>query len=234
MADLKEKWKPITRWVPQMQLAQVKVFGETGIWVPLDRMCAHSGIETGYTGDPNIKSRGTNNPANCGQDCVAKRTCAADFRAHGLFQIWCPGFVVNWDKIHDPEYNCYAGAKTLALKYKQCKNWRQASLAFFAGSCVDIGTIDTSTGTSTADYDAAMQRNIQELNSIGIGQGEQTNSKRESPTNGNTNTPTDKPNSVGDSILGAILPGIAAEWFPRILLLIVGTAVLFIGLKAIT
>lgn len=205
--DLERKWKPITKWIPNMQRAQAKVLAEENIWVPLDRMCAHSGIETGYTGNPNIISVGVN--ACCPNPGTQ---CSGDCRAHGLFQIYWPPFSgVNWNKIYDPDYNCYLGARVLAVRYKQCgRNWRGASMAFFSGSCVDIGVIDNSTGTSQARYDQAMRENIAELNELGIGTGEDGDLK--APQNpGNGNTGTDRPKNPDDNARCITIPLINKE-----------------------
>lgn len=243
---LAEKWKPITKWIPQIQAQQAIVLAETGYWVPLDRALSHIAIETGWTGDPKILSRGTNAPCpNPGNEC------AADLRAHGLFQIYWPPFQVQWNKIHDPDYNIYCGLKTLAYRRKQCGSWDGASMAFFSGSCVDVGVIDNSTGTDQKEYLDAMQRNMADLNANGIGTGD-ANSDPKSPPVGNGNTPTGEPSSPPSSencltvlgkeicapstgdVIGAVITANFGTWMQTGIVLVIGVLILFIGLRAIT
>lgn len=214
--------------------------------VPIDRALAHMYIETGGTGDPNIVSKGTNAPCpNPGKEC------SADLRAHGLFQIYWPPFTgVNWSKITDPDYNCYIGLKTLAYRKKQCGSWDGASLAFFAGSCVDIGTVDNSTGTSQAAYLKAVHTHMDELHQLGIGSGgfdggsNGANPKPtpdNPPTNGDTNTPTETPNNcvsiLGQQVctpdVGSLVSDYITANFPRAVLVFVGILILFFGLRKV-
>ena len=129
--DLKNKWQPCIRHAKHITAAQALVMAETGVWVAADRAFGHMGIETGYTGNPKLKSRGVNRCCpKPGQDCTP------DCRAWGLFQIFWPPFRgVDWDRLFDPAYNCYIGLKVLAARYQECGNWPAASSAFFSGSC---------------------------------------------------------------------------------------------------
>lgn len=194
---LKNKWQPILRYSKEFRAAQALVLAEEGVWVPFIRMAAHCGIETGYSGDKNSVS-GPNNCCDnrcsqqCGTCCTSGKDCGPDCRAHGLFQIFWPPFGgVDWSRIYDPGYNSYLGAKVLARRFKQCGSWRGASAAFFAGSCVDIGTIDPNTGTDQAKYDQAMTDNMAELEQLGVG--DETENPKVPPSNGSTNTSDGKP-----------------------------------------
>lgn len=237
--ELEQKWKPILKWVPEFRQAQTKVLAEEGVWVPLIRMCSHCGIETGYTGNPNLPSVGTND--DLGTGCHRDGRCAPDLKAHGLFQIFWPPFRgVNWNKIYDPSYNSYLGAKVLAQRYKECGSWRGASMAFFAGSCVDLNIIDHSTGTDQKAYDAAMTRNMQELEQLNIGV--ENDDPKDRPTNGSKNTPTDKSNCI--NIFGKELcapdislpdPAVVIQqtieaYLPRIVFVLIGILLLAIGI----
>jgi hypothetical protein len=256
--ELEKKWKPILKWLPEFRAAQTKVLAETGIWVPLVRMAAHCGIETGYTGNPKLPSVGVNSDSGTG--CHRDGRCAPDLHAHGLFQIFWPPFGgVDWNKIYDPAYNSYLGAKVLAYRYKECGSWRGASMAFFAGSCVDIGTVDNSTNTSQKEYDQAMSQNMAELEQIGVSSEGNTDPK--GPTsNGSTNTKTDESECcvLGKcgkcqcrTIFGKeictpdiIFPGASLdpntiaqvfidEYLPRIILVIIGILLLAIGVWSV-
>ena len=50
--ELEQKYKNVTRWLPEFQDAQARVLLEEGVLVPIDRMCSHCHLETGGTGDP--------------------------------------------------------------------------------------------------------------------------------------------------------------------------------------
>jgi hypothetical protein len=240
--ELEKKWKPILKWLPEFRQAQTKVLAEEGVWVPLIRMCSHCGIETGYTGDPNIVSRGTNSDSGTG--CHRDGRCSPDLKAHGLFQIFWPPFKgVNWSNVNDPAYNSYLGAKVLAQRYKECGSWRAASMAFFAGSCVDLGVIDHSTGTDQKTYDAAMTKNMAELEQLNVGV--ENDDPKSQPTDGSKNTPTDKPECK--TILGkefclpnlsldpsVILQGVIEQYLPRIVMVAIGILLLAIGVWSIT
>lgn len=241
--ELQNKWKPILRWLPEFRQAQTQVLAEEGVWVPLIRMASHCGIETGYTGDPNIVSRGTNSDSGTG--CNKDGRCSPDLKAHGLFQIFWPPFRgVNWNKINDPAYNSYLGAKVLAQRYKECGSWRAASMAFFAGSCVDVGVIDHSTGTDQKAYDAAMTSNMEELEEIGVGV--ENNDLKDRATDGPKNTPAGKcktifgkefclpdvsvPSLPNVSLDPAVaIQNLITEYLPRIVLVLIGVLLLALG-----
>ena len=240
---LKQQWQPCLRWIGKVQSAQTRVFGETSIAVPIDRAMAHMYVETGGTGNPNIVSRGTNQPCpNPGKEC------AADLHAHGLFQIYWPPFSgVDWSKINDPDYNSYLGLKTLAIRKQQCGNWDAASRAFFAGHCVDMGTVDESTQTSENEYVSAINQHIAELNQLGIGSGGATGTNpkpstpENPPPNGGTNTTTGGQSNcvsiLGQQIctpdVGSLISQYITSNFPRVVLVIIGILVLFFGLRRV-
>jgi hypothetical protein len=241
---LKNKWQPVVRWMTEYRAGQQKVFAEEAVLVGLDRMCGHVGIETGYTGDPNSISRGVNQCCpNPGKDCTA------DCRAYGLFQIFWPPFSgvdFSKNKLLDPGYNSYLGAKTLAVNYKACgRDWTKASRKFFTGNCEFTGTVDPSTGTTEEVYLSALKQNMDELHSLGISTETgkaPTPDQTPGPTNnGNGNTPTDasqvctdilgqhicvpKPSLSTDAITGIVTP-----YFDRAILLLVGALILIVGL----
>lgn len=238
--ELEQKYKNVTRWLPEFQDAQARVLLEEGVLVPIDRMCAHCHLETGGTGDPKSKSKG---PAPARYRCPDPgRSCSPDFYYHGLFQIYWPPFPVNWNDIEKPGYNAYCGAKTLAIGYKACgNNWRNASIKFFSGSCVDVGLIDENTNVDVKQYDEGIRKRISELNEIGIGAGDD-NPKVPTP-DGTPNTPTGgncvtvfgkeicKPNPA-DVAQDVIMNQIQAA-FPKLILFAVGIGVLFLGLRAV-
>ena len=234
--ELEKKYKAVLRWKNEFQEAQARVLLENGILVPLDRMFAHCHLETGGTGDPKSKSKG---PAPVKYRCPDPGvSCSPDFYYDGLFQIYWPPFKVDWDKIFDPGYNAYCGAKTLAIAYESCgRNWRQASIKFFSGSCVDVGVIDANTNVDVKQYDEGIRKRIYELNQIGIGQGED-NPKAPAPT-GPTNTPEGEcPKIFGLSIclpnMTDILRPQLEQGFYRGVLLFLGIGILFLGLRAVT
>lgn len=242
--DLKNKWQPCIRHAKHITAAQALVMGETGVWVNADRAFAHMGIETGYTGDPKLNSRGVNSDG--GTNCHKKGDCAPDLRAHGLFQIFWPPFRgVDWGKINDAAYNCYIGLKVLAYRYQECGNWPGASAAFFSGSCNLNGTEDVSTGTDDAEYRAALERNMRELNTLGIGVavgdggGTTTDPKdpKGSPQDGGPNTPTDGKTCIPGTPIcvdtGAIVAAQAELFTGRILVFVLGAALLLIGAWAV-
>lgn len=258
--DLHAKWDKVLKWVPTFQQAIGQVALETGVTVPLTRMISHCGIETGYTGDKNIVSKGVNRCCDTfNANAVVGKDCSPDCRAHGLFQIYWPPFKgVDWNKIYDAYYNSYLGAKTLAYNFNTCGTWRQASTKFFTGQCGFSGTVDDSTGTSDSDYDVAMRKNMAELGQLGYE--DLPDPKEKTPTpDGSTNTPTDEPNqcagktvnifgvnlcldfgtsndpvsSALSNILGEQLQGIVNEYMPRIVLIAVGLIVLAIAAYAV-
>jgi hypothetical protein len=155
------------------------------------------GIETGYTGDPKLKSKGVN--VCCNRQLASAqpgRDCTADCRAWGLMQIYWPPFGgVDWSRLMDPDYNIYIGVKVLATRYKECGSWAGASAAFFSGSCNLIGTVDQSTGTDDSEYQAALRRNMGELQQLGIGSGVTGSKDPKDPT---TSTPDGGANTKGD------------------------------------
>jgi hypothetical protein len=233
--------------------AQQKVFAEEAVLVGLDRMCGHVGIETGYTGDPKIVSRGVNQCCpNPGVDCTA------DCRAYGLFQIFWPpfhGVDFSVNKLTDPDYNSYLGAKTLAVNYKVCgRDWTKASRKFFTGNCEFTGTIDPSTGTTEEVYLTTLKQNMDELHSLGIftetGKVPSPVPKPGNPTNhgdGNTQTATSETcfDLLGQHICFGTpdftkntLPNISLDnattlltaLFQRGILLLVGVLILIVGL----
>ena len=231
--DLKNRWQPMVRHASKLTAAQALVLAETGVWVPADRAFSHMGIETGYTGDPKLKSRGVNRCCpKPGQDCTP------DCRAWGLFQIFWPPFRgVDWQRLFDVEYNCYIGLKALAVRHQECGSWPGASSAFFSGSCEIIGTEDGSTGTDDSEYRAAMARNIKELNQIGIasGIGSVQPPKGSGPE---TSTPDGGTNTTGAKCLpgtdicidpGAIAAGRLQDVVGRSLIFILGAGLLLIG-----
>ena len=233
--DLKNKWQPCIRHAKHITAGQATVLAETGVGGPADRAFSHMGIETGYTGDPKLKSRGVN-------QCCPKpgQDCTPDCRAWGLFQIYWPPFRgVDWQRLFDPAYNCYVGLKTLAIYYQQCGSWPGASNKFFTGvACDPIGVEDGSTGTDDSEYRKAMERNMRELNTLGIGQavtggGTDANPKppKGSTPDGGTNTPGEKcipgtPICVDPS---AILNAQLEQYAGRALVFILGAALLLIG-----
>ena len=231
--DLKNRWQPCVRHAKHITAAQTLVLGETGVWVNADRALAHMGIETGYTGDPKLKSRGVNRCCpKPGQDCTP------DCRAWGLFQIFWPPFRgVDWQRLFDPAYNCYIGLKVLAVRYQECGNWQGASSAFFSGSCQIIGTEDGSTGTDDREYRAALERNIKELNSLGIGAvaGGATPPKGSDPEtstrDGGTNTTSAKCLPGTDICIdpGAIVADQIEANTGRVLVAVLGAALLLLG-----
>jgi hypothetical protein len=233
--DLKNKWQPVIRWIPEFREAQKKVLAETSVFVPLDRMCAHCGLETGYTGNPRSIS-GSN------VDCNCNGQCAPDCRYHGLFQIFWPPFSgTDWSKIEDPAYNSYLGAKVLAYRYNQCgRNWTNASVSFFAGNCQITGTTDANTGTTDKEYIDTINNNIAELNSLGISSetGEPTNPKPKTDSeNGGANTSTEIPSNcriipiINQQVcMPSLDESVIAPYFQRGILSILGIIVLIIGI----
>lgn len=230
--ELEEKYKKVLRWLPEFQEAQAQVFLEHGVLVPLDRMAAHCHLETGGTGDPKTRSKG---PAPSRYRCPDPGdSCSPDFYYLGLFQIYWPPFKVDWDKIYDPKYNSYCGAKTLAIAYQSCgNNWRNASIKFFSGSCINVGVIDDNTDVDTKQYDEGIRKRIYELNQIGIGSGED-NPKVPTP-DGGTNTGTGAcPSLFGVPLCvntNALIGNTLLEQFPRLLLFVVGIGVLLLGAR---
>ena len=231
--DLKNRWQPCIRHAKHITSQQAVVLAETGVWVNADRAFAHMGIETGYTGDPKLKSRGVNRCCpNPGKEC------SPDCRAWGLFQIFWPPFRgVDWNRALDAEYNCYLGLRTLATRYLECGNWPGASAAFFSGSCSLNGTEDVSTGTDDAEYRAALERNMRELNQLGITAGV-GNTKPPKGTDPETSTPDGGTNTPGEKCLpgtdlcidpGAIAAARLRDMVGRSLLFIFGAALLLIG-----
>lgn len=240
--DLKNRWQPCIRHAKHITAAQTLVMAETGVFVPADRSFAHMGIETGYTGDPKLKSRGVNSDSGTG--CHKDGRCAPDLRAHGLFQIFWPPFTgVDWNNIHDAAYNCHIGLKVLAYRYRECGNWPGASAAFFSGSCTLNGTEDVSTGTDDATYRAALERNMQELNTLGIGitvggsNGADPKDPPISPPDGGTNTPDDSKTCIPGTAIcvdtGAIVAAQAELFTGRILVFVLGAALLLSGAWAV-
>lgn len=167
--QMKQKWEPILQWLPNVRQAQQRVLADEGQMPPGTRILAHMQIEDPQ-GKPGIPSRGVNDTSYC-KPCD---TCSCDGHAYGLMQVFWPGFTpVDWNRLKssdpgDASYQIYAGGRTLALKYKQCGNWVDASHAFFSGSCQLDNTTDDSTGTSARQYAAAMDKNLRELADLGI------------------------------------------------------------------
>lgn len=232
--DLKNKWQPCIRHAKHITAAQALVMAETGVWVAADRAFGHMGIETGYTGDPKLKSRGINSCCpKPGQDCTP------DCRAWGLFQIFWPPFRgVDWQRLFDPAYNCYIGLKVLAVRYQECGSWPAASSAFFSGSCEIIGVEDGSTGTDDAEYRRALERNIKELNTLGIGQAVTGGGPTTDPKDPTTSTPDGGTNTPGEKCIpgtpicvdpGAILAGQLDQYAGRALVFIVGVGMILIA-----
>jgi hypothetical protein len=258
--ELEDKWKKVLKWVPTFQQAIGAVALETGVTVPLTRLISHCGIETGYSGDP--KSVSGNRTTCCDQygDFVVGVDCSPDCRYHGLFQIyWHICQKVDWNKIYDPYYNSYLGAKYLACAYNECGTWRKASTKFFTGSCNFTGTVDDNTGTDDATYDHQMTQNMQELAQLGYEDLPDPKSKTPTP-NGSTNTPTDTPNNgcAGNTVsifgltlcldfgtkndpvsttlsnvFGEQLQSLVDNALPRIVLIVVGIILLAIAAYAV-
>jgi len=240
--DLKQEYANVLRWKDEFVAAQNKVLAEEGEFVPINRLYAHCKIES--NGDPKARSRG---PAPARYRCPDPGiSCSPDFYYLGLFQIYWPPFKVDWDKIYDPGYNAYCGAKTLALRKKQCGSWDGASMAFFAGSCVDLGAIDDNTGTDQATYHAAMQKHMKALQELGITDTDGTDPPSKDRTgNGSENTNTDsdcvtilgkeicKPNIDPTAIVLEQVKQYITSGFPRVALFAIGLVILIIGARSI-
>lgn len=146
--ELRAKWEHVVRWFPAVRKAQDKVFSEDGRYVPAVTIFAHMQIES--RGEPD----------------------AVNFQgAYGLMQLTPnAGIDIDWDRVLEPEYNVYLGAKTLSAKYQHCggSDWVQASRAYFSGSCTLNNTTDTSNGYTDAMYERDHRMNVQELAQLGI------------------------------------------------------------------
>lgn len=229
-AEIKQNFKNVLRWRPELEQAQADVLAEMGMLVPMDRACSHMKIES--NGDKNATSD--------------------DGAGKGLFQITNPGIPVDWGRVYDPAYNCYLGLKTLATKYNHCCNsqnqcgWSYASSAFFAGHCVDVGALDINNGTSQAEYAKVLLMYIDQMRQIGIGEtfaGSPIDPKSpEQPNlnNGGGNTETeDSGICFGPICIPVSMPsipdisGLIGQGFARVFLVVIGMGILIIGLRRI-
>ena len=227
MADIPDKWKPMLRWRSAVRKAQQDCLADTGVWVGQDRIFAHMAIESGWTGDPNLDSKGVNR-------CCPRpgRECSPDCRAKGFMQVyWPPDCCPDWSRIKEPAYNAYWGARTLAAYFKTCGTWDGASVRYFNGaSCRPVGVVDVSTGTGDGLYLARIKENIAELHRLGIGAGAEPGEDDPgddppggSNGDGGTNTGTAGPSLAIPDLLALV--GNA----PRVGLFVLGGVVLLVG-----